>query len=182
MHYSLPRRLGARSSLVVTGSLALLCVAQQACAVCNPDYEPPFVSLPASTASLDCTVTFHGTTSDATFDCPAAGIPSNNLPECSGQCVGPVGLNPTGVYRETLGRPSGVYTSTDAGQTCKWSDAGWTPSSTDGGFIGIVFSDSNATTLKNWLGGPNFSVTVQCGGMQVQQLQDQSIGQYCVGD
>jgi hypothetical protein len=174
MRVPLGRSSSHVAQLLVCGTLALLVLPDQACAPppCVLSYQAS-VGIPANTDSLDCTVTFIGRTSTATFACPA----------CADECVPPAGLNVDGVQRWS----GATYVSTDAGQTCVVPEAGAPAASTYHSMDFDVHDSTNssvvssATNLKNWLGGTSFSVTVQCGGMQVAQLPDQSMGQECIG-
>ncbi len=139
--------------------------------------------LPPSADSVDCTVTLHGATGTAAFDCPAAGVADPY--GCSVGCTPPAGLmfGPVDDFSDGVARMNtdGTFAS-DAGPSCTLPEAGPSPPSS-GQVITISVSDrdgdNSATKLKNWLGGTTFWVTVQCGGTQVWQLDDQAMGQWC---
>jgi hypothetical protein len=104
------------------------------CGVCGLAYEEASVPLPVNMTSLDCTVTYQGSTRQAVFDCPP--------PNESGRfaCTAPTGLN-----------------ISDAPVRAK------PESSSAGGFLDVSFADGaaqDATTMQDWLGGPDFSLTV----------------------
>jgi len=142
--------------------VALLLHTNQGCApFCWVSYHSK-VPLPADSASLDCTVAFQGPSGNATFDCPSP-VTHPVLPGAP-NCTAPAGLKTSSSYYVYVKR--GNVTGDDP----------------QGYFININPSDGNdndATNLKNWLGGNDFSVTVSCGGSQVAQLKDQSFGQTC---
>jgi hypothetical protein len=143
-------------TLAVACALALLLAAEQDCGVCGPGYQGPVLPLPAHTASLDCTVTLQGATGQAAFDCPA---PSGSSVE---ECTAPAGLNVADAVQRDAPQPSG-----------------------GGGQVSVAFEDGHtpdATTMKSWLGGADFALTVSCGGTQVTEQPDQSIGRVCVGE
>jgi hypothetical protein len=151
-------------TLPVACAVALLLAAEQDCAPCGPGYQGPYLPLPARTTSLDCTVTLQGPTRQAAFDCPP---PSGSA--FFVHCTAPAGLN---VVADTVQRYA-PHSSGDGG------------SSSDGGRVSVDFQDGNqpdATTMKSWLGGADFSLSVACGGTQVTELQNQSIGQMSVGE
>jgi len=127
-------------------------------------------------------VTFHGPTRAASFECPAAGVLANDG-RCTGDCTPPAGLMVEGVSR---GPENGFAEATSNAPDADPCTLDLAMSNTQS--IAIFVRDgsggevSDATNLKNWLGGTDFSLTVHCGGMQVAQLQGQSMGQNCNGD
>jgi hypothetical protein len=104
----------------------------------------------------------------------------NQYVMCDGECTPQAGLMVEGVSRDPVDGFAEA-TSTDAGP-CTLDLA---MSNGQSQSIDIFVQDESgseprdATNLKNWLGGTDFSITVLCGGMQVAQLQGQSMGQNC---
>jgi hypothetical protein len=151
-------------TLAVACAVALLLAAEEDCGPCGLGYQGPYLPLPPDTMSLDCTVTLQGATGQAAFDCPA---PSGSAYFV--KCTAPAGLN---VVADTVQRYAPSL-SPDGG------------SAGGGGHVSVDFQDGHqpdATTMKSWLGGADFSLTIACGGTQVTELQGQSIGQLCVGE
>jgi hypothetical protein len=124
-------------------------------ATCFLGYISGLQALPAGAEPVDCTVTLVGATAQAAYDCMATSKPYEE------PCV-PIGDAPDLVVALREG-PTG----SGAPSYC-WVD----------------FEDSDglgtASKFQSWLGGPNFSYTIACGGTVVVQKEGQSTGQVCL--
>jgi hypothetical protein len=107
-------------------------------------------------AGIDCTITIVGVTHTAIYDFPAAN-PTDAAPPplaTTAACSDPGSLADDGVCTVLSGPPSGLCVRS---VTC-------------------AYLEFDGTALRDFLGGPNFTVTFACGGETIIDRQSQSIG------